>query len=97
MIMQQHAVPEPSLPQDEEQDALRLQVEQIIAQRLERRNLMKSKPEAPEAEAPARPVSLRKQPSETTPILDPLEEEFGSDPEPVPEAEFRAARRPAAS
>ena len=88
--MQQHAVPEPSLQQDEEQDALRLQVEQIIAQRLERRNLMKPKPEAAPAapQTPARSAAAPLAMPEPDAISNPLDEEFGADFEMETESEF---------
>lgn len=61
--MLQHADPELPQAQDEAQDSLRQEVEQIIAQRLERRNLMKPKPNDAPAPAPqpAEP-SLRRNP-----------------------------------
>ena len=90
--MQQHAVPEPSMQQDEEQDALRLQVEQIIAQRLERRNLTKPKPEAAPAaaapEPPARPTTARRASPEPDTIANPLDEEFGAEFETNTPSEF---------
>jgi pilus assembly protein CpaB len=50
--MLQHADPEALPVKDEAQDSLRQEVEQIIAQRLERRNLMKPKPEPSSQDKP---------------------------------------------
>ncbi len=68
--MLQHADPGSSRTKDKTQDTLRHEVEQIIAQRLERSHLKKAKPatlpsEAPAAPGPAlrrRPLSLQTEP-----------------------------------
>ncbi|MBU2532703.1 MAG: hypothetical protein KKB37_08180, partial [Alphaproteobacteria bacterium] len=77
--MQQFAVSEPSPPADEEQDALRLQVEQIIAQRLERRNLTKGNSATHAATRPAR-----------APTREPIEKPAGEDFDLPPDREADA-------